>query len=86
MEEIAKVDGIDVLFVGPWDLSNAIGHPIVDGKFSPELEDAIEKIRKAAQDAGKKSGIYCPNGDSARRFADKGFQMVRRTTLFPDMC
>ena len=75
MEAIAKVEGIDVLFVGPWDLGNNIGHPVL-GDFDPELKEAISRIRKAANDAGKKSGIYCPNGDVARRYADEGFQMV----------
>lgn len=76
VEEIAKIDGIDVLFVGPWDLGNNIGHP-VQGEFDSELMAAIARIRKAAQDAGKKSGIYCPDSSVARRFADQGFQMVR---------
>ena len=89
VEEIAKVDGIDgktvsvmptkltskVLFIGPWDLGNNLGYP-VQGDFAPELKEAIARILKAAQDAGKKSGIYCPSGEFARRYADQGFQMV----------
>jgi 4-hydroxy-2-oxoheptanedioate aldolase len=69
------VPGIDVLFVGPWDLGNNIGHP-VRGNFDPELSEAISRVQKAAAEAGKKSGIYCPNGDSARKYADDGFQMA----------
>jgi 4-hydroxy-2-oxoheptanedioate aldolase len=80
VEEIAKVDGIDVLFIGPWDLGNNIGHP-VQGDFSPELKAAITRILKAAQAAGKKSGIYCPSGEFARRYADEGFQMVSRNLV-----
>jgi 4-hydroxy-2-oxoheptanedioate aldolase len=64
-----------VLFIGPWDLGNNLGYP-VQGDFAPELKEAIARILKAAQDAGKKSGIYCPSGDFARRYADQGFQMV----------
>ncbi|OQU98391.1 hypothetical protein CLAIMM_04185 isoform 2 [Cladophialophora immunda] len=75
VEEIAKVDGIDVLFIGPWDLGNNIGYP-VKGDFSPELKEAIARILKAAQAAGKKSGIYCPSGEVARQYADMGFQMI----------
>ncbi|KIW95128.1 uncharacterized protein Z519_03712 [Cladophialophora bantiana CBS 173.52] len=75
VEEIAKVDGIDVLFIGPWDLGNNIGYP-VKGDFSPELKEAIVRILKAAQSAGKKSGIYCPSGEVARQYADMGFQMI----------
>jgi len=75
VEEIARVDGIDVLFIGPWDLGNNIGHPVL-GDFDSVLKEAIARILKAAQDAGKKSGIYCPSGDVARRYADMGFQMI----------
>jgi 4-hydroxy-2-oxoheptanedioate aldolase len=46
------------------------------GDFDPELKEAIARILKAAQDAGKKAGIYCPSGEFARRYADLGFQMV----------
>lgn len=75
MDQIAQVPGIDVLFVGPWDLGNNINHP-VRGEFDPELNEAISKVRKAAAEAGKKSGIYCANGEAARKYADEGFQMV----------
>ncbi|KAI1616932.1 2,4-dihydroxyhept-2-ene-1,7-dioic acid aldolase [Exophiala viscosa] len=75
VEQIAQVDGIDVLFIGPWDLGNNIGHPVT-GAFDPELEEAIARVLKAAQTAGKKSGIYCPSGDVARKYADQGFQMI----------
>ncbi|KAL1996714.1 hypothetical protein VTN49DRAFT_7579 [Thermomyces lanuginosus] len=75
VEEIARVPGIDVLFVGPWDLGNSIGYPVT-GEFHPELEATIERIRKAAEAAGKKSGIYCANGEAAKKYADQGFNMI----------
>lgn len=75
IEAIAKVDGIDVLFIGPYDLGNNIGHPVT-GEFAEELKTAIEKIRKAAAAAGKSSGIYATSGDQARTYADQGFNMV----------
>jgi 4-hydroxy-2-oxoheptanedioate aldolase len=64
-----------VLFIGPWDLGNNLGYP-VQGDFAPELKEAIARILKAAKDAGKKAGIYCPSGEFARRYADDGFQMI----------
>lgn len=82
--------GIDVLFVGPWDLGNNIGRPVL-GEFHEDLEAAIEKIRKAAVDAGKKSGVYCVGGVAAKKYADQGFDFVRslleslRLTLQSDM-
>ena len=82
VEAIAKVDGIDVLFVGPYDLGNNLHHPITTGEPDEELKAAIEKIRQAAVSAGKKTGIYCISGDQARRYADLGFQMVRPSGPF----
>ena len=78
VKDIAAVDGIDVLFIGPTDLGNSIGHPSVlsGGKMAPELEEAIETIRKAAKDAGKSSGIYMGTGEQAKKYADMGFNMV----------
>ncbi len=76
IEEIANVEGIDVLFIGPWDLGNNIGFPVL-GEFSPELKATIEKIRVAGTKVGKKVGIYCTGGETARVYADQGFQMVR---------
>ncbi|KAK2738874.1 hypothetical protein FQN57_006889 [Myotisia sp. PD_48] len=76
VEEIAKVPGIDVLLVGPWDLGNNIGRPVLQPTFHPELESAIERIRKAATDNGKKAGIYCPSGEHAKKYVDQGFHMV----------
>lgn len=75
VEEIAAVDGIDVIFIGPYDLGNNIGHPVL-GDFDPELYEAIAKILKAARNAGKHSGIYATSGEQARRYADQGFQMI----------
>lgn len=78
IEEIAAVDGIDVLFVGPFDLGNNIGHP-VRGGFDDELKAAITRIHETAVKAGKISGIYCPDGKTARTYADAGFKMVSVT-------
>jgi 4-hydroxy-2-oxoheptanedioate aldolase len=75
VDEIANVDGIDVLFIGPFDLGNNIGHP-VRGEFDAELQEAILKIQNAAKKAEKKTGIYCPNGYVAQKYAEAGFHMV----------
>ncbi|KAK4101661.1 Phosphoenolpyruvate/pyruvate domain-containing protein [Parathielavia hyrcaniae] len=64
VEEIAPL--VDVVFVGPFDLGNNIGHPIIGGKMDPELDEAITRILKATVAAGKKCGIYCSSGEEAR--------------------
>ncbi|KAK2811076.1 hypothetical protein FQN50_002411 [Emmonsiellopsis sp. PD_5] len=75
VEEIAKVPGVDVLLIGPWDLGNNLGRPVT-GDFHPDLVAAIERIRKAAVDNGKKAGIYCTSGESAKKYAEQGFHMI----------
>ena len=69
--------GVDILFVGPFDLGNNIGHPILNGTMHPELKEAIVKIQEVAKANGKSTGIYATSGDQARDFADQGFHMVR---------
>lgn len=76
VDEIAAMDGIDVLLVGPFDLGNNIGHPILDGTMHAELHEAIDTINAAAQKHGKRTGIYCTSGEQGKFYADKGFNMI----------
>ena len=76
VDEIAAIPGVDVLFIGPFDLGINIGHPIEDNVIDPELENAIEKVRNAAEKAGKRTGIFCTSGEQAREYAEKGFHMI----------
>ena len=76
INEIVNVPGIDVLFVGPYDLGNNLGFPILDGTMHEELKEAIAKVLQVAKENGKRTGIYCTSGDQARQYADQGFHMV----------
>ncbi|KZF22257.1 HpcH/HpaI aldolase/citrate lyase family protein [Xylona heveae TC161] len=76
VDEIAKVPGLDVLFAGPFDLGINIGHPIKDGKMPDKLKEALAQILRAAENNGKRAGIYCTSGEQARNFADQGFHMI----------
>lgn len=58
-EEIAKVDGIDMLFVGPNDLANSMGFECTKHESIPEVQDAIARVLKAAHDNGKYAGMFC---------------------------
>ena len=80
LDEIAAVEGIDVLFVGPFDLGNNIGHPIIDGQIHDELKTAISKVLKAAIANGKKAGIFCTSGEQSKAYADSGFHMISVAT------
>ncbi|OKL63154.1 hypothetical protein UA08_01609 [Talaromyces atroroseus] len=72
VEEIAKVDGIDVLFIGPFDLAKQTG--VVRG--GEEHEAMIQRTLKAAKAAGKKAAIFCTDGLDAQKRAEQGFEMV----------
>lgn len=76
VKEIAAIPGVDCLLIGPFDLGNNIGRPILGPEMHPELQDAIEKIKEAAHAEGKKVGIYTNAGEQAKMFADRGFDMI----------
>ncbi|KAH0498376.1 hypothetical protein TgHK011_005630 [Trichoderma gracile] len=80
VDEIAAVEGIDVLFVGPFDLGNNIGHRITAEGIPPQLEEALLKIQAAAKKAGKKSGIYTLDPQHAKTVQKQGFDMVHIVT------
>lgn len=74
IEEIAATEGIDGIFVGPNDLSVAMGIP---GEFdNPDFLAALERIVAAAKAAGKFTLVYCDNPDVAKRRLEQGFDSV----------
>ncbi|KAI1098900.1 Pyruvate/Phosphoenolpyruvate kinase-like domain-containing protein [Jackrogersella minutella] len=66
VEEIAAIPGVDVLFIGPFDLGNNIGHPILNGVIKPELHQAMDQILQATNKAGKKCGFFATSGEQAK--------------------
>ncbi|RKQ90614.1 4-hydroxy-2-oxoheptanedioate aldolase [Solirubrobacter pauli] len=74
VEEIAAIDGVDVLFVGPSDLSYSMG---MFREFDrPEFRSAIERVNEAAQAAGKSTGIFLTSVDDVPAAVADGFQMI----------
>jgi len=72
-EEIAALDGVDVLFVGPNDLSYAMG--LWNQLDHPEVRGAFESVRSAAEKHGKAAGIMARPNTIERAVAD-GFRMI----------
>ena len=70
-ENIAALDGIDGLFVGPTDLSMALG--VFNKLDSPVLLDACRRVAEAAAKSGKVSGII--TGNMGLISACRGFGM-----------
>lgn len=70
IEEIAAVDGFDILFVGPADLSLSLGIPF---EFThPAFGQAVERIAAAAAGSGKWWGLPVDSPESARRYRQMG--------------
>ncbi len=71
LPEIAAVPGVDSLFVGPGDLSAAMGRLGEIGH--PDVQAMIEHAAKAAHAAGKSVGIIAGNPDMLGRFQSYGY-------------
>ena len=72
--EIAGVEGVDVVFIGPTDLSGSIGLPGQTG--APEVEALIARAVEAARAAGKPLASVPRVGRSWQQILDDGFAMV----------
>jgi 2-dehydro-3-deoxyglucarate aldolase/4-hydroxy-2-oxoheptanedioate aldolase len=68
------VPGVDVLFVGPRDLSTDLGCP---GRFDhPDFVAALDQVLAAAKDAGVAAGILAGDAAQAAAYRDLGFRFV----------
>lgn len=77
IEEIVALDGVDGIFVGPFDLSTALGKP---GQLDdPEVVEAIQHIVDVCNEAGKLSIIYGTNIENAKARFEQGYQSVTLT-------
>lgn len=78
VEAIAAVPGVDLLFVGPNDLSASLG---VFRQFDhPDYLAAVRRILQAARSAGKAAGYMARSADEAAARLDEGFQFVSVAT------
>ena len=74
LDAIATIEGVDILFIGPADLSMAMG---IFGQFDhPMFVDALNKIVKAAQKANKAIGILIFNPDDYDKYHNMGIRFI----------
>ncbi|KAJ3527948.1 hypothetical protein NM208_g10452 [Fusarium decemcellulare] len=66
VEEIANVQGIDMLFIGPNDLASSMGYVAFDHASIPEVQEASAKVLKATLDAGKYAGHFALSADEGK--------------------
>ena len=72
--EIAAVEGVDGVFIGPQDLAAGYGH--IANPNHPEVQAAMAEIFSACQAAGKPVGILAPVEADARRYLAQGATFV----------
>jgi len=78
VEAIAATQGVDVLFIGPSDLSHSLGQL---GNFdNPDFVAAIKRTGEAARTNGKAAGVLLPNQGEYSRYAELGFRFVAATS------
>lgn len=72
--DIAALDEVDVLFVGPADLTHALGVP---GRFDePVYRDALRSVVAAADTHGKAAGILVYDAAAVADLLDLGFRFI----------
>lgn len=74
IDEIAAVEGVDLLFIGPSDLAAALGH--IGNPSHPDVQAAMKLVFSAAARHGKATGILAPAEIDARRYLDMGVSFV----------
>jgi 4-hydroxy-2-oxoheptanedioate aldolase len=71
---IAAIDGVDVLFVGPMDLTTSMGIP---GRYGdPRFHEALRTVAEAAKDAGKAAGILLLDPANLGLCRELGFTVI----------
>ena len=74
VRELAVVEGVDVLFIGPYDLSTSMGIP--GQVHDPAVQEAIAKVLEVCQEVGKIPGIFGIAPDVVSQYIDMGFTLV----------
>ncbi|GAA1456849.1 HpcH/HpaI aldolase family protein [Williamsia maris] len=74
IESICAVDGLDGVYVGPSDLSIALGGAFpYDPSVDDEYEQALRSVADAARTAGVAAGIHAPDGLTAAHRMSRGY-------------
>lgn len=74
LEAIAKVEGVDGVFIGPSDLAASLGH--LGNPQHADVQAAIEDAGRRLKAIGKPAGILTGNEEEARRYIGWGYLFV----------
>jgi 4-hydroxy-2-oxoheptanedioate aldolase len=74
LDEVARLEAIDVLFVGPADLTLSLG--VFREYDHPLFLDAIEKVQKAARKYDKAAGVLMPRVSEYHKYYNLGYRFI----------
>jgi len=77
LPEIVSIDGIDVVFIGPSDLSSSLG--VLGQLDHPKMQQAMDKISRIVNNSPKKLGLMVPNADAAKQWIQRGASFITVT-------
>jgi 4-hydroxy-2-oxoheptanedioate aldolase len=87
LDSILGVEGLDILFIGPYDLSQSLGVP---GQVShPSVIEAITNITEQAKKAGVVTGVFCDTFEAAALWRKAGIQYLSYSVdvgIFTEAC
>ena len=76
LDAILSVEGLDAIYIGPADLSLALGCKVAFDEVDPKVAAAIDHILERATAHGVKAGIHNGSPEFARARIAKGFRFV----------
>lgn len=74
IEEIVKVEGVDAIFVGPYDLSASMGK--MGEVTAPDVLDAINHVTQVCNAANMPLGIFGVSAESVKPYIDRGYSLI----------
>lgn len=77
LPQVLEVEGIDVVFIGPTDLSQAMGYP--GRPQEPAVQEMIDRLIRQILASGKAVGTIVRDGEQARRLIDRGVLYLANT-------
>jgi 4-hydroxy-2-oxoheptanedioate aldolase len=79
VEAIAAVEGVDILFAGPTDLSAALG--VIGQTNDPKVRAFLEEFPRRVRSAGKVAGISVPGVEASTECYQQGYRFINFGSL-----
>lgn len=73
-ESIIGVEGVDIGFAGPSDITMSLG--LLDDRSNAKVSEALSKVVKACEATGKIPGTLAVSLEEAKKFRDLGFKFI----------